>query len=102
MRSLLPASVVWTTIRVASLSWLFLRGILAFGTRSAQNSISGALVVIVVVAAAPVIDLKMTRERTWLGNLGVGRRQVALFALGLAVLLELAAGLLARTLGGSG
>ena len=83
-----PGSVVWPTLRIAALAWLFLRAFVGFAAGSTALHPFVSFVLAIGVAFIALVDLSMNRERAWVGNLGVGRGEIFLLALVFAGVLE--------------
>lgn len=94
-----PKEVFSATYRTTVLAWLVLRGIVGMYGGSPSVLLRTSVFLMFGVAMIAVVDMTVARERLLLGNLGVGRWEVAAISLLGCMVLEFVSGAVVRLAG---
>ena len=99
MIQLPPKAVFWSTLKISILAWIVLRGFAGASAGSLSIYLPASVFLILGVGVVALLDSYVARERLFLANLGVGRRWVGVFAVSVALVLEVIAALALRVAG---
>ena len=90
----LRTAVLWIIVRALVMPLAFMPAVPGLEPRSTTSALTldpvTAVFVAALVTALVLLDVRALRERTFLANLGVPRRSVAVFAFGIVLVFELA------------